>query len=144
MIGVCVCTRYHQVHDLVRQKIGSALLTAMVAEYMQSTTDSASSRLATTLGLPPVATWTPKVCITALSVHQILRAECFGMFHQGLEFTKDNQDTSFDSEDGDGTGEFKRRAEAVYLQVLSSCMHVSGAIDGSACPCMEVIACSQT
>ena len=52
-VRACVCIRYHNVHIMVRQKIGSAVLTAMISEYMKATTETSSSRLATTLGLPP-------------------------------------------------------------------------------------------
>jgi hypothetical protein len=71
--------------------------------------------------------------------------------HQGLEFTKESkdktgdglkpakesQDKTVDGAADDSAGEFERRAEAVYLQVLSACMCVCDAIDGSACPFME-------
>jgi hypothetical protein len=46
--------RGHKVHQMAKKKIGASLVTSMIADYMKATTDAPSTRLATTLGLPPV------------------------------------------------------------------------------------------
>ena len=44
----------HKVDQMAKKKIGASLVTSMIADYMKATTDAPSTRLATTLGLPPV------------------------------------------------------------------------------------------
>ena len=44
----------HKVDQMAQKKIGASLVTSMIADYMKATTDAPSTRLATTLGLPPV------------------------------------------------------------------------------------------
>ena len=46
--------RGHKVDQMAKKKIGASLVTSMIADYMKATTDAPSTRLATTLGLPPV------------------------------------------------------------------------------------------
>jgi hypothetical protein len=46
--------RGHKVDQMAEKKIGASLVTSMIADYMHTTTDAPSTRLATTLGLPPV------------------------------------------------------------------------------------------
>ena len=46
--------RYHRIPEMVKKKIGDALVTSMIADYMQTKTNAPSTRLAATLGLPPV------------------------------------------------------------------------------------------
>jgi hypothetical protein len=46
--------KFHKVDQMAQQKIGASLVTSMISEYMKATTDAPSTRLATTLGLPPV------------------------------------------------------------------------------------------
>ena len=45
--------RYNGVHILARKKIGNALVTAMIGEYMKATTTTSSQRLAAFIGLAP-------------------------------------------------------------------------------------------
>jgi hypothetical protein len=96
--------RYHNIHVLAKEKIGAALLTSMIAEYQRATTNSSSSRLATTLGLPPgfgskVMPVKSKDEVELSLVGQV----------DGIEAAGETK--------GDDTGEFQRRAEAVYLKV---------------------------
>ena len=49
-----VVMRGHKVDQMAKKKIGASLVTSMIGDYMKATTDAPSTRLATTLGLPPV------------------------------------------------------------------------------------------
>ena len=62
--------RGHKVHDMAKKKIGASLVTSMIGDYMKATTDAPSTRLATTLGIPPV------LILSRLHVALCYRAFC--------------------------------------------------------------------
>jgi len=48
------CDEGSQGSRMAEKKIGASLVTSMIADYMQTKTNAPSTRLAATLGLPPV------------------------------------------------------------------------------------------
>jgi len=97
--------QYHNIHGLAKEKIGAALLTSMIAEYQRATTNSSSSRLATTLGLPPGFR------------SKVMPVKSNGEVESSLLGQVDSIEAAAET-DGDDSGEFQRRAEAVYLKVF--------------------------
>ena len=53
-LAMFLVMRGHKVHEMAKKKIGASLVTSMIGDYMKATTDAPSTRLATTLGIPPV------------------------------------------------------------------------------------------